>query len=218
MADAKRGQGQSAGPAIDRQGSPVVDPTENVKALSEAAGKRQDDLREKDKEISDIKHEHQKEMAALRSECEHGQAALRSQLADAEAKRIDAIRAVDVNAVAVASERQAAAAQVLANQVAQSADALRTLVSTTATATAEQNRQQLAQITDRLSVVEKSQYEGRGKESYTDPMLTKLSAEMERMMAIMSSNTGKAEATKDYTGYIIAAIGILFALASYLST
>src|ERR1035437_3440792 len=53
------------------------------------------------------------------------------QLGVAEAKRIDAIRAVDVNAVSVASERANAQAAVLATQVATSAEALRALVAAT---------------------------------------------------------------------------------------
>lgn len=200
--------GGSTGPAVDRTGTPVIDPTENVIALTQAESKRQDDLRAASDRFNQSEIQHVKELAALRSE-------FIKQLAEAEAKRIDAIRAVDVNAVAVASERQAAAATVLANQVAQSADALRTLVATTASATAEQSRQQLTQITDRLSVVEKSQYEGRGKESYTDPMLLELTSEMKRLGSVISINNGRSAANKDYTAYIVAAIGIILALVSY---
>ena|ERR1035437_4146348 len=84
------------------------------------------------------------------------------QLGVAEAKRIDAIRAVDVNAVSVASERANAQAAVLATQVATSAEALRALVAATAATQATQLGTLTTQLTDRLTALEKSQYESKG--------------------------------------------------------
>lgn len=45
MADGQEQTGQSGGPAVDRGGNPVVDPTKNVLDVVEAAVKRIDDLR-----------------------------------------------------------------------------------------------------------------------------------------------------------------------------
>ena len=84
------------------------------------------------------------------------------QLALAEAKRIDAIRSVDVNAVSVANDRATAQAAVLANQVSASAETLRALVAATAATVAQQLAQVSAGIADRLSALEKSQYENKG--------------------------------------------------------
>jgi hypothetical protein len=95
------------------------------------------------------------EQAKLRAE-------FTAQLAVAEAKRIDAIRAVDVNAVSVASDRANAQAAVLANQVAASAETLRSLVAATAATQATQLAQLTTQLTDRLTALEKSQYENKG--------------------------------------------------------
>ena len=88
----------STGLGVDASGGPVIDPTENVLAVIESAVKRQDDLRE-----AEMRRVNQIE--ALRAEYQE-------KLALAEAKRIDAIRAVDVAAVDVA-------AVVLANEVAE---------------------------------------------------------------------------------------------------
>lgn len=52
-------------------------------------------------------------------------------ITEAETKRLDAIRAVDTDAIAIASEKAAAQATVLANQVIASAESLRILVSST---------------------------------------------------------------------------------------
>jgi hypothetical protein len=146
------------------------DPTENVKALSAAAHIRQDDLRAASDRFNSAQIEHVKELALLRSVYEE-------KLTIAEAKRIDAIRSVDVNAVAIASEKAAAAAAVLANSVNSSAKNLE-----------EQLKQYVGQINTRLSAVEKSQYEGQGR----------------------------GGGIKDFIGWIVAGIAIVFYLLNYL--
>lgn len=125
-----------------------IDPTENVKAMIKAAVERLDDLRISESRRVD-------EQLQLRGEYS-------VQLAVAEAKRIDAIRAVDVNAVSVANERATAQAAVLANQVSASAETLRSLVAATAATVAQQLAQVSTGIADRLSALEKSQYESKG--------------------------------------------------------
>jgi|ERR1019366_1937973 hypothetical protein len=110
------------------------------------------------------------------------------QLSIAEAKRIDAIRAVDVQAVAVASDRAAAQALVLASQVASSAETLRTLVAATAQTVAKQLADVSSGINDRISALEKSQYE----------------------------NSGQSKGGKDVWGYIVAAVAVVIAVVSFL--
>ena len=110
------------------------------------------------------------------------------QLSIAEAKRIDAIRAVDVQAVAVASDRAAAQALVLAAQVSSSAETLRTLVAATAQTVAQQLASVSSGINDRISALEKSTYE----------------------------NSGKTTGSKDVWGYIVAGIMAIIALAAFI--
>jgi F0F1-type ATP synthase membrane subunit b/b' len=143
MANDKAGRGLG----VDAGGGPVVDPTANVQALSEASNKRQDDLREAERRYNDLRDTHQKEMADLR-------AGYDLQLRDAEAKRIDAIRAVDVQAAAIERERSNQTASVLANQVTASKDTLQTLVATTADQLAKNVINPLA---DRVAALEKSE-------------------------------------------------------------
>jgi len=99
------------GPGVDAYGDPVLDPTRNVLDLADAAITRQDDLREQEAR-------HRRELDAIRAA--HGK-----ELREAEAARIDAIRAVDVGNVQRAAEVQAAQALTLATQVTTSAEALR---------------------------------------------------------------------------------------------
>lgn len=175
------------GEAVDAQGGPVVDPTKNVLQLVEAAVTRLNDLRE-----SDSKWLHQLQDAEARRIDE--QLTLRADFADkltlAESKRIDAIRAVDVSAVAVASERATQQASVLANQVVTSADALRSLVASTATAMAAQTQTLTTQFTDRLALLEKVQYENKGKSGLIDPMLQELVTEVRSLRESRSVSTG----------------------------
>ncbi len=134
---------------------PAIDPTENVKALNEAAAKRQDDLRLYSERLMDAKIESLKEIVSL-----HAKHA--AELADAEAKRLDAIRLVDVNAVSIASERAAAAALALATQVSQSAEALRTLVHTTAETALKAQTALIAALSERLTKLEQGSYQQAG--------------------------------------------------------
>jgi len=106
------------GPGVDASGTPVVDPTQNVLDLVQAAIQRQDDLREADGEKLQAESIHLRELMALRSEYE-------DRLRKAETARIDAIRAVDVGAVQRATEVAAVQAETLRSQVATSAEALR---------------------------------------------------------------------------------------------
>jgi hypothetical protein len=155
------------GIGVDSQGNPTVDPSPNVKDLSDASNLRQDDLRVATEKlfdsqihalehISDIRAEHRKEIDSLRDSYEE-------KLRTAEAKRIDAIRAVDVNAVAVDRLRASDQASVLANQVSASADTLRTLVSSTATAVQTAQTTLGNALSDRITKVEQFQYTGAGK-------------------------------------------------------
>ena len=135
------------------------DPTDNVLSLVGLTVHRLDDLRAAEtRRVDGVLSSETKRMSELMTlRAEHA-----DQLNLAEAKRIDAIRAVDVAAVGVANERATAQAQVLANQVALSAETLRALVASTAAQQAQQLSQLTSQLTDRLASLEKSQYEKQG--------------------------------------------------------
>ena len=191
--DPKNGgrRGHGTGIGVDASGGPVIDPTANVISLFEAGVKRLDDLRsaetKRQDDMRDLSAEHTKEMHVLARGFEE-------KLRDAEAKRIDAIRAVDVNAVAVASSRASDQASVLASQVQTSSDALRSLVASTAATLATQQTAALAEITKRLSELERTKYEGAGRSTLSDPQLVELVQEMKRLSASRSEGMGSKAA------------------------
>ena len=137
------------GPGVDAVGRPVIDPTQNVLDLVQAAIQRQDDLREAEsrhlRELSQIRADHTTELRRL------------------EASRIDAIRAVDVGAVNRAAEVAATQATTLASQVAVSAETLRTQVASTASAGTVALAAALEPIQKDIADLRRAQYEAQGK-------------------------------------------------------
>jgi hypothetical protein len=146
--DDENGYYPNPGPGVDLFGRAVLDPTRNVDALVQAAVRRLDDLRE-------MESNHQRELAALR---DHYDESLR----EAESKRIDAIRAVDVGAVNRAAEVSATQATTLATQVAVSADTLRGQVAAAAQAQTTALAAALDPIQKDIADLRRAQYEAIG--------------------------------------------------------
>jgi cobalamin biosynthesis Mg chelatase CobN len=148
------------GPGVDIRGQPVVDPTENVLQLVEAAVRRLDDLRQ-------METHHQAEKAGLIAEHLASIAQLRADYGEklrlAESARIDAIRAVDVGAVQRAAEVSAQQAQTLAVQVATSAEALRAQVSAAQAAAASSLAAALEPMQRSIDDLRRAQYEAQGQ-------------------------------------------------------
>jgi len=141
------GPSQSQGPSTDRHNVPVVDPTANVVALTQAAVSRLNDLRDADQRYTDLQARHLTEIADLR-------AAHSAALRETETARIDAIRAVDVGAVQRAAEVAAAQAEALRNQV-----------SAAATATAAALAAALDPIQKSIDDLRRAQYEAQGQKT-----------------------------------------------------
>ena len=181
-----------------------LDPSANVLHIVEGAIKRLDDLRASEVRMINEKIDLHIEYI--------------EKLSLAESKRLDAIRSVDVGTVAIASERAAAAtATVLASQVSQSAETLRTLVASTAASVAANLSQVSAQLTDRLALLEKKQYENQGKSSVTDPQLDALLKKMDTVIESRATNTGQGMGRKEMYGWIVGGIMTLITIIGFLS-
>lgn len=172
--------------------SDVANPTANVRDLVEASNKRQDNLREANNQLTkakikrlDAEIEHAKVIGKFREDCAKELASIREhhakELRAAESSRLDAIRQVDVTAVRTEATRALEAIQTLAATSARDAETLRTAVVTSATTIAKSTSDTVLQITDRISSLEKSSYEGLGKQRIADPQLTELMSEMKSL-------------------------------------
>lgn len=204
----KRSGESRPGVAIDSRGGAVVDPTKNVLDLVTAESKYQNKAREDldakiqaqlqaQEEKNGLRDGHAKELAAAESRRVNEQLALRAlyedQLRIAEAKRIDAIRAVDVNAVTVATQRAAEQAATLAANVATSAEALRGLVATTATTQANSQQQVVNALSARLTTLEQAGYLSQGKSTVSDPAFAILLAKVDALSAAQTLGAGKTQ-------------------------
>jgi cobalamin biosynthesis Mg chelatase CobN len=127
------------------------DPSDNVLDLVNAAIARVDDLRE-------AETRHQTEIAQLLVDRVEA-------MMKAESNRIDAIRAVDVDAVQKASMAATAQAATLAAQVAQAAEAMRTQVGATATAATVALAAALEPIIKDVAELRRAQYEAQGQKT-----------------------------------------------------
>jgi hypothetical protein len=216
---------------VDANGNPTIDPTKNVLDLVQAAIKRQDDLRDASMQLTRTQIEAAEKIDALRAENVKDVAnALARKLADeatlrayyaerldaAEAKRIDAIRAVDVAAVAVASQRAADQATVLATQVQQSAEALRTLVATTAATVATSQQQLATSLSARLTTLEQAGYQQAGQQKVSDPALAALIAKVDALVVANSDRSGVGTGRSDVTGWFAAIFMGLMSLGMLL--
>jgi hypothetical protein len=181
--------------------------------LVEAAIKRQDDLRASDAKFTEMLSKHTSFVAELR-------ATHAKELGDAESKRIDAVRAVDVAAVKTEADRALAAIQTLAVQAATKEETLRTSLTTTATAIAKQTSDIVSQLIERIAALEKSSYEGKGKEAVSDPMLSRMFDQLKVMNDNMNTKEGKGQGIEAVWGWIVAAAGsggVLAYLAAHFS-
>lgn len=190
-------------------GELTYDPSENVKSLTEAANARQDDLRAAAKELSDTKIAHQKEIGDIR---ERHQAELRR----GESERLDSIRQVDREDVNKTATQAQSAIAALAAVTTTTAETLRTQVATTAAAQATALANSMGEVNKRLSALELSSSEGRGKSAVESPQFAELISEQKRMNAIVLGNTGQSAGAKNLWLIMAGVIALLFAGSSVI--
>lgn len=193
-------------------GELTIDPTENVKALSAAANQRQDDLRQ----LNDRRIDAEIKVLQVQVRSMEKEMLLRAESAREirllESDRLDKIRQVDVLAGNTAADRALIAIQTLATSQAAAAETLRSMVTTTASTIAAQTSETVAGLTNRIAQLEKSSYEGAGKQAVADPMMAELVSEVKRQNAIITSGTGQSQGTKNTVAYIVVAVGLLVSL------
>lgn len=201
------------GIGVDAQGGAVVDPTANVIALNEAANKRQDDLRMAAKELADAKIAHQKEISDLRALHQNAMAELREQhqdrMAEAEAGRLNSIRQVDREEVVKTAGSANTAIAALAKQTSDLATTLAKQVADTAVAAEARNTTQYSDTNKRLSALELSSSEGKGKQGVFDPQMEKLTALVEVLSRNQSAAVGKSTGISLAWGLLLGVVSLV---------
>jgi hypothetical protein len=216
---------------IDASGGPTIDPTKNVLDLVTAAIGRQDDLREASEKLAVMQLTCQKEVGDLRER--HAevirdlQARHLSELSKAEAARLDSIRQIDREeggktaaqisaAVQTLASQTQANAETLRNQVAQTAETLRNQVATTQLASQNTFNTTVAEFNKRISQLELSSSEGKGKQTLSDPMLLEMVAEMKATNRTLAVGGGKAESMSQFLGWIVGIAGAVVAAIVFI--
>lgn len=183
--------------ALDANGAPWVDPTPNVIALVEANAKSAAMLREADIKFNDSQAAHLKEIGALRAE--NAQILRTSDLATSEKTR-----QVDVLAAAASAATLATAVQTLATNTDRNAETIRNqlnadraalakLVSDTAVNVSTQNDSLFKVVNSQIAELQKSSYQGVGKSSVADPMISEAILEMKKMASGIYERRGRDE-------------------------
>jgi hypothetical protein len=187
---------------------PIIDPTLNVIALVQSSDKRVDDLLNEHKRFNTDQIEHMTDMANLR-------AAHAKEVRQLESDRLNAVRNVDAATGKAEADRAAAATQALAAITATNAETLRTALNNTATTIATQTTETVTRITERIAALEKSSYEGAGKNAMSDPMISELVKEVRGLRTVQETTSGKDAGTSHswvWAFGAIAALGTLFGI------
>lgn len=140
----------------------MIDPTENVKALTEAAVKRLDDLAELRfvflQSSAEMRENHTGEMRTMRAYYEN-------LMRESEKGRLDAIRIIDITAVARAADDANERANTLAAQQLAQAEALRAQVAQTAAAFEAKLTTTIEPINNAIARLTQAQYEAQGQKT-----------------------------------------------------
>lgn len=218
----KRPAGAAGRPGIpvDYENSPAVDPTDAVRELVLAGEKRQDDLRLLTKELYDSKNSCAKELSELRERYHEAIGRLREEhqakMMAAEAGRLDSIRQVDREEVSKTAVAANTAITTLAKQTNDLATTLAKQVADTALAAEARNSAQYSDTNKRLSALELSSSEGKGKQTVADPAMDKLVLVVGELAKAQAMGSGKTQGSTAMWGYVaagIAGLGFLISLA-----
>ena len=228
-------QSGTAGIPVDAHGGPIIDPTENVKALTAAGLKTEEQLRTAlstllQSKIDSIEKLNAAEIRRI-DQIDKLRSELNDKLSTKEADRINAMRLLDVGAAADLQRRTtdsannlqtqtATLATDLRTQTALLAENLRTLVLNTATQqaaaakqTSDDQKKNVDDLSKRLTTVESSLSEGRGKQAVSDPALSQLVLEVQKLSQRNADQNGVGQGRTDMAGWIAAGVsGVLIIL------
>lgn len=187
-----------------------------MKALSEAANTRQDDLREAAKELSDTKIAHQRELMDVRARNLEQIGIIREnhqgELDTKESSRLDSIRAVDREEVAKTATAAQLAISTLAQTTNQMAETLRNQVANTAAAAENRQVSFATDLNKRISAVELALSEGKGKQQVSDPQMDRMAKLVEELVASQAKGTGTKEGVSASWGILLGVVSLFATL------
>jgi len=219
----------ATGIGSDPQGGPLIDPTENVKALMAASLESLSTVREADIKYNDAVTGHLKEMADLRAA--HAAQLRQSDLnAGEKTRQVDVLAAAGsaaslataVSALQAASDRNT---ETLRNQVADTAQAMAKQTSESAAAVQLQTENlfrrtetSIAAVADRVGALERTGATSTGRQSVADPQLAEFVSKLDKLVSLQAAGSGKQEGSSDAWKWLLAGIATLGTLVGIAGT
>ena len=140
-------------------------------------------------------------------------------LVHGEVKRLDDLRAEnnrridsEIAHIKEVVELHAVHAKEAAAQQQASTSSLERVVDSTAKTLATQSSTMMSVIEGRLAALERSSYEGKGKQAVADPQMAALIALVESLRESRSTHTGRSSGLQSGWSWIIGAVGLIAGL------
>src|ERR1035437_8343212 len=155
----------------------------NIRHLLKKLDKRHNDLRRLDTrrldELATLESKRNDDLRIMHYSYEE-------KLSAAETKRLDGIRPIDDKAMTMANEKATLEASVFQSQVSTAAETQRELVTSTAQTIATQLQQIVTPMNERVSVLEKANFEGQGKSTINEPLMASIDRSEEHTSELQS--------------------------------
>ena len=210
--DSERLSGPGRGIPVDSAGGPTVDPTKNVLDLVNAAVKRIDDMAALHERLANEQLRrveavitYQDKLAGVREQHQR-------ELDAAESGRLNSIRQVDREEVAKTAASAQTAIATLATTTNTMAETLRTQVATVAAAAESRQSAFAGDVNKRLSALELSSSEGKGKQLVSDPQIEALARVVDNLVRAQATGTGKSEGLSMSAALIMGGLTVIMTL------
>jgi hypothetical protein len=131
--------------------------------------------------------------------------------------RLNAIRTVDVQQIKTDADRSQTAITALATITASNAETLRNTLTNTASTIATQTATIVSQITERIATLEKTSYEGAGKQAVTDPAIAQLVNEVRGLRSTQEQGSGRDSGVHNVWVWVFGGLGSLVGLSSAIA-
>jgi len=178
--------------------------------LRQAEARRVDNLSEAERRYNDLRAAHGKEMADL-------DRAHRREVDAKESSRLDSIRQVDREEVTKTAAAANLAIATLAKQTTDLATTLQNTVQTTAGTAETRRATDMGEVNKRVSALELSSSEGKGKSAISDPALIELTAELRTLTKLQSTSSGKSEGISGTMAMAIAVGTLIVGLLGFFA-
>lgn len=199
--------GGSGGPAVDRVGAPVIDPTENVLALVDVQKEHAEQLRIADQKYSD--------------DMRRADARFDTEMRRADNQRLSELAALKQNYDKQISDILTVQVKTTSELISTQLEKVTTSLSNQINAQGSQQTSLMTTLSERIGRLEQSQWQSVGRTSVSDPATADAISRMEVALRSLGSSrdtgAGKSAGGTALWGLIAGGIGILIAFGTFVT-